>query len=396
MVILKEFYTAGELAKLTGVSYKTIRYYVDKELIEPEYITDSGYRMYGKRMLEILQRILLLKYLDFSLDDIKDILKNDDSIAVFKKQEELLQAQKNHLEQVLLAVKEIQNVEENEKWDKMLNIINMTSRKEELIKQYIKGENLQKRINIHEYSTSKVDWYHWVFEKLQLKNDMKILEVGCGNACFWTSVCEELPDNLEIILTDNSEGMLNEAREGIQKYSNIFDRKKIKFTFLQKDAEEFSIAEKDFDIIMANHMLYHISNEKRQSLFEKCVKLLNPNGVFFATTVGQTHFKELFELIENFDKRIEVPNWISENFELENGEKQLKKVFSKVSVEEQKNDLLVSDPEAIYQYVISLPGSISITIKEYDKEFRKYLTANILQDKPFFIHKSAGIFKACN
>lgn len=46
---MKKFYTAGELAKLTGVSYKTIRYYTDRKIISPEimllklyFITESA------------------------------------------------------------------------------------------------------------------------------------------------------------------------------------------------------------------------------------------------------------------------------------------------------------------------------------------------------------------
>ena len=68
-----------------------------------------------------------------------------------------------------------------QRWDKMLQIIHMTQQKEEVIKQYTESGNLQKRINIHVYSTSKTNWYQWIFEGLQLKKGMKILEVGCGN-----------------------------------------------------------------------------------------------------------------------------------------------------------------------------------------------------------------------
>lgn len=391
---MKDYYTAGELAKLTGVSYKTIRYYLDKKLIKPEYVTDSGYRMYGRKTIETLQRIILLKYLDFSLDSVKEILKEEESLEIFKKQEELLQAQKTHLEQVILAVKEIQKVDENEKWEKMINIINMTARKEELIKQYQKSENLQKRINIHEFSTSDVDWYHWILERLKLKDGMKILDIGCGNGILWTNICEELPTDLKIFMTDNSEGMLNEARHRIKEFEKVFEKKNIRFTFLKKDAEEFAIDEKNFDRIMANHMLYHVSNEKRPDLFKTCSKLLAKDGMFFASTVGQNHFKQIFELIGNFDKRIELPNWMSENFELENGEKQLKKVFNKVFMEEQKNDLLVSSWEAVYEYIISLPGNAGGIIKERNKEFIRYLKANISEKYPYFIQKSAGVFLA--
>ena len=89
----KIFYTAGELAKLTGVSYKTIRHYQKIGLLEPENYTESGYKLYSKTSVELLQRILMLKYLDFSLDEIKEILEKENTKETFYKQEKLLRAE---------------------------------------------------------------------------------------------------------------------------------------------------------------------------------------------------------------------------------------------------------------------------------------------------------------
>ncbi len=46
----KFYFTSGELAKISGTSYKTIRYYVDKGLLKPEQITEYGYKMFGKKV----------------------------------------------------------------------------------------------------------------------------------------------------------------------------------------------------------------------------------------------------------------------------------------------------------------------------------------------------------
>ena len=104
--------------------------------------------------------------------------------------------------------------------------------------------------------------------------------------------------------------------------------------------------------------------------------------------------QELFRLIEGFEPEIELPTWMSENFELENGGKQLEKVFSKVIMEEQENDLLVPDPQAIYDYVDSLPGKAREILQQKKSAWMKYLKSNISEDIPYFIHKSTGAFKA--
>lgn len=390
----KEFYTAGELAKLTGVSYKTIRHYQQKGLLEPEKYTDGGYRLYGTKTVELLERILMLKYLDFSLDEIKKMLGEEDTKEALKKQEDLLRAQKEHIEQLLTAVEEMQKVREEEQWEKMLEMIRMTQQKEEIIKQYKESGNLQKRINIHVYSTAKTDWFQWVLNGLQLCSDMKILDIGCGNGMFWIAMRDKLPTDLEVIMTDNSEKMLQAAKSGITEYAEVYEAKRIQFSFLQRDAENFQIEEDEFERIIANHMLYHVSNEKRGELLRKCAILLKKDGMFYASTVGQTHMQELFRLIEGFEPEIELPTWMSENFELENGGKQLEKVFSKVIMEEQENDLLVPDPQAIYDYVDSLPGKAREILQQKKSAWMKYLKSNISEDMPYFIHKSTGAFKA--
>ena len=388
----EKFYTIGELGRLTGVSYKTIRHYHEKGLLEPVKYTESGYKLYSQKSVEVLQRILMLKYLNFPLDEIKIMLHKQDSTDNFCRQEKLLRAQKKHIEQVLLAVEEIQKLSEEEQWDKLLTIIQMTQQKEEIINQYKEENNLRNRINIHTFSTSKTNWYQWVLDGLKLKSGMKILEIGCGNGMLWIYLKDQLPKDLNIIMTDNSEEMLEAAKVGIEEFEHVFRDKNIHFTFLKMDAEEFHIEEDQFDRIIANHMLYHVSNENREKLLKTCVTLLKDDGIFYASTIGKNHMGELFELVKEFDDRIQIPKWMSSNFELENGEEQLRKVFSRVVREEQKNDLLVPNPQAIYDYVESLPGNIKEMLDKRGEECLKFIKERVSESKPYFIHKSTGAF----
>ena len=44
---------------------------------------------------------------------------------------------------------------------------------------------------------------------------MKVLEIGCGDGTLWKENKDKLPENIEITLSDTSEGMLRDARRNV-------------------------------------------------------------------------------------------------------------------------------------------------------------------------------------
>ena len=75
-------YTSGQFAKMAHVTVRTIRYYDKQNILKPTYITDSGARYYSQQDFVRLQQILLLKYLGFSLDDIKELTIDDNNSSM--------------------------------------------------------------------------------------------------------------------------------------------------------------------------------------------------------------------------------------------------------------------------------------------------------------------------
>ncbi len=67
-------YTVSALARLAGVSTRTLRYYDEIGLLSPKNLTDAGYRVYGTREVDTLQQILFYREMGVSLEDIKRIL----------------------------------------------------------------------------------------------------------------------------------------------------------------------------------------------------------------------------------------------------------------------------------------------------------------------------------
>ncbi|MCE5342358.1 MAG: MerR family transcriptional regulator [Eubacteriales bacterium] len=92
--------TVHEVAKLAGVSERTLRYYDRFGLLPPTATSPAGYRLYDRADLEQLQRILFLRELDFPLKEIVTMLvaeANDQRQAILR-HHELLEQKKMRLQ----------------------------------------------------------------------------------------------------------------------------------------------------------------------------------------------------------------------------------------------------------------------------------------------------------
>jgi DNA-binding transcriptional MerR regulator len=71
-------YPINKLAKMSGVSTRTLRYYDEIGLLKPARIASSKYRIYGREQADLLQQILFYRELEFPLEDIKALLSAPD------------------------------------------------------------------------------------------------------------------------------------------------------------------------------------------------------------------------------------------------------------------------------------------------------------------------------
>ena len=91
----------NEVAKLTGVSARTLQYYDEIGLLIPEKL-NNGYRDYSDENLDKLQKILFYRFLKFKLNDIKELLDGDiDSLKILEQQRELILKEKEKFEIIL-------------------------------------------------------------------------------------------------------------------------------------------------------------------------------------------------------------------------------------------------------------------------------------------------------
>lgn len=111
-------YSISEAAALCGVSVRTLRYYDEIGLLKPGAVAASGYRFYDAAAVALLQEILFFRSLEFSLDEIKEILTMDhyDRNFVLLRRRELLAAKRQRLdERIALIEKTTGGVEMKDK-----------------------------------------------------------------------------------------------------------------------------------------------------------------------------------------------------------------------------------------------------------------------------------------
>lgn len=273
------YYSSGEFARMAGVTLRTIRYYDKQNILKPSLVSEAGARFYTEEDFARLQQILLLKYLGFSLDDIREMTIDDvDYHFLLNSLGIQLKLVKDRLEQMQLVEQAIQDTmdviqtERTVDWSNMLNLIHLTGMEKSLKNQYQDASNISARINLHSlYSQNSQGWFPWIYEQLDLKSNMKVLELGCGDGELWKENKEKLPKQIELHLTDISEGMLRDARREI----GVRDKR---FYFQTADACKIPYEDDMFDVVTANHVLFYCEDIGRAC--SEIRRVLKPGGTF--------------------------------------------------------------------------------------------------------------------
>ena len=145
-------YSIKKLSEIAGVSTRTLRYYDEIGLLKPARVSSSGYRIYGKKQVDILQQILFYKELGMSLDEIKEIIQNPnfDRINALKEHKiELLEKRKqidmllDNVERTLLSVDGGCKMSDKEKTELLKRIDNRETEKE-LVTQFLANQAAKK------------------------------------------------------------------------------------------------------------------------------------------------------------------------------------------------------------------------------------------------------------
>ncbi len=252
--------------------------------------------------------------------------------------------------------------------------------------QYRDSSRLDARFRLHrDFSTSHQPFPRWVFDQFAFKATTAILDIGCGPGYLWVENRERINHEWEIVLADRSFGMLAEAQKNLPAIG-------LKVRWLNSDAQALALDERAFDVVVANHMLYHV--EDRPGVLAEINRVTKPEGRLYAATNGRAHLLEIRELIERFQLNSSI--WTHHNaFSLENGEEQLRGLFERVSCVRFDDSLVVTEVEPIIAYIQSGFTAEELTANaEGLRAITEFIGRQIKEEGGIRIRKETGMFVA--
>lgn len=260
-----------------------------------------------------------------------------------------------------------------------MSIINKT---ENVKEQYSDDKNLSIRIKLHaKHSTNKQGFIPWLFDKYNFFDNCCILELGCGNGRQWENQIEHLPNNCSLILSDFSDGMINIVKDKYLMYEVL--------SFQQIDIQNIPFPDETFDIIIANHMLYHIPDLTKA--LSEVKRVLKTGGKFYSTTNGNGGiYPFLHNALKHFNPNTKA--FTQEfTFNLQNGSEILKRYFSNVKRVDYEDSLSITETQDLIDWIHS---TISIT-RSSEKDIKglfDYFEDIRQRDGAINIPKEDGLF----
>jgi SAM-dependent methyltransferase len=211
--------------------------------------------------------------------------------------------------------------------------------------QYKDPTNLHARVALHaKHTVAEQSWFDWIAAQLDWPQRDNVLEVGCGSGLLWANIASLLPE-LQLTLTDISEGMLDAARQAVAPFGNL-DLVEARTC----DAQELPFDDDSFDVVVANHMLYHVPDRPRA--IGELARVLRPEGVLMSATNGPRHLEQVSKASR------EVFGWatmdsVDRRFGRSTGGELLGASFAEVEWRDHSSTLVCDEPEDVYNFIAS-------------------------------------------
>ena len=384
--------TSGEIAKKAGVSQKAVRLYDEKGLLKPSDYSEGNYRLYDKEALQVLEKIVALKQIGFSLEEIRDNLVKGEATDV----EEALRIQLKTMEEKRYQI------------DKVIDSINRTLERKKGALDWDDVAGIVQNVSIDQKAdewhwdalkhTTK-DWHVTLFDYVNVKENEKVLDLGCGYGKIWRNNWKKIPKGCKVFGYDVHGSWADDfAKFTSENKSELADGTefKIEFEDLTKEAAWKKIKkEKEYSLILAHYLYFEV--KIIEDIVERASKVLSKDGVFsyngYAVNWWYTYFLKDFKAM-GLDTSF-IDEGIKEQSKAQDESvAMLNKYFSKVEEIILTNSWRYDNSEDIVEKMLENFEGNRKYILDNKKKIQDYYDAKIKKDGEIICDR-ASVFWNC-
>ena len=370
--------TSGEIAKKAGVTQKAVRLYDEKGLLKPSDYSEGNYRLYDKEALQVLEKIVALKQIGFSLEEIRDNLIKGEATDV----EEALRMQLKTMEEKRYQI------------EKVIDSINRTLERKtgkldwDDVAGIVQNVSIDQKADEWHWDALKhtsEDWHVTLFNYINVKENEKVLDLGCGFGKTWRNSWNRIPKGTKVFGYDVHGSWADDFEKYIEdNKGELADNVEFKLEFedLTKESAWKKIKkEKEYSLILAHYLYFEVKNI--EDIVAKASKVLSKDGVFsyngYAVNWWYTYFLKDFKAMGLDTSFIDAGIKAQHKAERE-GEEMLKKYFSKIEVVELGNSWHYNNSDDIVEKMLENFEDNKKYILDNKKKIKDYYDAKIKKD----------------
>ncbi len=256
--------------------------------------------------------------------------------------------------------------------------------------------NVRHRIH-QEYTVPRLDFASWALDRIQWRGDEWVLDLGAGPGTYFEPVQARIPRGRHVA-GDQSLGMIR--RQQTQACA-------ARIELANLDAQALPFPDGLFDVVLANHMLFHVPDI--DAALGEIGRVLKPEGVLLATTNSvnnmpeiNTLYRRAVMLLTNFKYKGQISTSNAERFSLENGSGILARHFQAIARFDLPSALVFPEPVPIIEYLdsmrelreSSLPDDISW--EQFMAVMRQQVVRLVAFNGPMTVRKLSGVLVATN
>ena len=387
--------TSGEIAKKVGVSQKAIRLYDEKGLLKPADYSEGNYRLYDKESILVLEKIIALKHIGFTLEEIYDNLvvgKNMDIVESLNQQLEIMEQKKAEIQKTIDCIKGIlARTDGQPDWSDVAEIA-----------RNIRQD--QDADDFHFYALKHTainrDWYEVIYEMLNIDEASRVLDIGCGFGKLWRNNWKAIPEQTTIkgidlhgSWADDLDKFINENRHELSQNTDI--------SLYWGDVEEENVwnevyngDEDAYDYVVAHYLLENINNVEK--LLRKVSGVMKKGATFscnaYQVNSENFYWKQVFNelnLKDNFIKeQIKEEEKYNEDFKI-----LLEKYFDSVEVQTLDNSMRYETADDVFERLCSnYPGNVKY-IRENEVAIKNYFMDKLQENDEVVVHNNSQFWR---